>query len=116
MKLWIDAHLSPSLAPWLESAFGIRAAHLRSLGLRDAQDSAIFFAAREADVAVLTKDRDFVQLVERFGPPPRILWVTCGNTSNERMREVLAKSLPAALTLLAGGEPFVELRDGPERA
>jgi predicted nuclease of predicted toxin-antitoxin system len=115
VKLWIDAHLSPSLAPWLESAFGIEASHLRSLGLRDAQDPAIFFAAREADAAMLTKDHDFVQLVERFGPPPRILWVTCGNTSNERMREVLALALPAALRLLADGEAFVELRDRPGR-
>jgi predicted nuclease of predicted toxin-antitoxin system len=37
----------------------------------------------------MTKDSDFVDLVERLGPPPQIIWLTCGNTSNLRLREIL---------------------------
>jgi predicted nuclease of predicted toxin-antitoxin system len=59
----------------------------------------------------LTKDRDFVLLVERFGPPPQVVWITCGNTSNERLRKVLAASFPQALELLRRGEPVVEISD-----
>jgi predicted nuclease of predicted toxin-antitoxin system len=44
--VWTDAHLSPALAPWLGDAFGVEAAPLRELGLRDAEDTAIFAAAR----------------------------------------------------------------------
>jgi len=59
----------------------------------------------------VTKDRDFVDLLEIYGPPPKVLWVTCGNTSNARMKSVLAKEFPSALELLNGGESLVELTD-----
>ena len=42
VRLWIDAHLSPALASWLQATFGIDAAPLRDLGLRDAEDAEIF--------------------------------------------------------------------------
>jgi hypothetical protein len=32
----------------------------------------------------MTKDRDFVEMLQRLGPPPKVAWVTCGNTSNAR--------------------------------
>ena len=50
-------------------------------------------------------------LFERLGPPPQVLWVTCGNTSNARLREILTKSLPPAIELLQQGEPLVEISD-----
>ena len=71
----------------------------------------IFKAARTAGVVVMSKDEDFRLLAERLGPPPQILWITCGNTSNARLREILTKSLPAAIDLLRRGEPLVEISD-----
>jgi predicted nuclease of predicted toxin-antitoxin system len=79
--------------------------------LRDAEDADIFGEARIAEVVVLTKDGDFVDLVQRFGTPPQILWLTCGNTSNARLREILAGALPEAICLLDSGEPVVEISD-----
>jgi len=111
MILWIDAQLSPHLAPWITEAVGIEAYSARWLGYRDASDEEIFSAARKADVVVLTKDRDFPVLLERYGPPPRVIWVTMSNTSSARMREVFQRLLPAALELLSQGEPLVELSD-----
>ena len=109
MILWIDAQLSPALAPWIASEFGAEAFSVRYLGLRDAADGEIFRAAREASAVVMTKDGDFVQLLDIHGPPPQVLWVTLGNTSNARMREVLRRTLPRAMELLAAGEPLVEI-------
>jgi predicted nuclease of predicted toxin-antitoxin system len=57
----------------------------------------------------MTKDSDFVSLLERFGPPPQVLWVTCGNTSNLRLKEILTSTLPKALELLNSGEKLVEI-------
>jgi len=108
---WIDAQLSPALARWIRETFQIEAHAVRDLGLRNAKDLVIFKAAREAGVVVMSKDEDFRLLVERLGPPPQILWVTCGNTSNARLREILAKSLPAAMELLRRGESLVEISD-----
>ena len=75
------------------------------------KDPEIFNAAREAQVVVLTKDADFSLLLERLGPPPQVLWVRCGNTSNMYLRKVLAATLPSAFQLLAAGEPLVEITD-----
>jgi len=73
MKLWVDAQLSPHLAPWLTERFGIDARSVYWLGYQDASDEAIFSAAREADAIVMTKDRDFPDMVDRHGPPPRVI-------------------------------------------
>lgn len=109
MKLWIDAQLSPAIADWIGSAFGFDAKAVRDLGLRDAEDGEIFAAASTADACVITKDRDFVQLLDRFGPPPQIIWLTCGNTSNSRLKEILKVSLEHAVELLETGESLVEI-------
>jgi len=53
--------------------------------------------AREAKAVVMSKDEDFRRLVDRLGAPPQVLWVTCGNTSNARLREILQQGLPAAI-------------------
>jgi predicted nuclease of predicted toxin-antitoxin system len=109
--LWIDAQLSPALAHWISETFGVVAHAVRDLGLREARDLVIFHAAREAGAVVMSKDSDFVLLLEQFGPPPQVLWVTCGNTSNARMREILLKSFPEAIARLEQGEPLVEISD-----
>lgn len=113
MILWIDAQLSPSLAPWITAELGVQAYSVKRLGLRDATDGEIFDAARRSSAVVMTKDADFARLLEERGPPPQVLWVTLGNTSNSRMREVLQRSLPAAVRLLSGGEALVEIGGGP---
>jgi len=109
--LWIDAQLSPDLAPWIEENFGVTARPIRDLGLLGAKDKEIFEAARDEGAVVVTKDRDFVTLVERLGAPPHILWVTCGNTSNARLKEIFRQTLAAALDLVRDGEPLVEISD-----
>lgn len=100
MIIWIDAQLSPSIADWIGENFEFEAFALRSLGLRDADDIEIFNAARKSDAIVLTKDKDFVDLLDRYGPPPKIIWLTCGNTSNLRLRQILDQRLIDALAVL----------------
>jgi predicted nuclease of predicted toxin-antitoxin system len=109
--LWVDAQLSPSLAPWITQEFGIESASARFLGFINAGDKQIFAAAREANAVVLTKDVDFVSLLRRLGPPPSVLWLRCGNTSNAHVRIVLRRSLPKALNLISAGEALVEIVD-----
>jgi predicted nuclease of predicted toxin-antitoxin system len=109
MTIWIDAHLSPGIAGWITRTFGLNALALRDVGLRDAEDLDIFAAAKAQGVILMTKDSDFVDLVERLGPPPHIIWLTCENTSDARLREILNGSLLEALELLRTGETLVEI-------
>jgi len=109
---WLDAQLPPSLAAWLASNYDVSAVAVRDLGLRDAEDRAIFDEARaRRDVVIVSKDSDFADLVARYGTPPRVLWVTCGNLSNKRLQQVFGTLLPDALKLLAAGEAVVEIGD-----
>jgi predicted nuclease of predicted toxin-antitoxin system len=90
--------------------FGITAKPLRDLGLRAAEDAILRTAAREAGVVFVTKDADFEERVRRFGPPPHVLWLTCGNTSEARLKEILEGRLETALALIRSGEPLVEIQ------
>ncbi|MBE9262535.1 DUF5615 family PIN-like protein [Microcystis sp. LEGE 00066] len=109
MTIWVDAHLSPAIATWISTTLEIEVVALRDLGLRDAEDTEIFQVAKAQRAILMTKDSDFVDLVERLGSPPQIIWLTCGNTSNARLREILSETLPRALELLAAGETLVEI-------
>lgn len=108
MTIWVDAQLSPAIAEWISINFSVPAMALRDLGLRDATDQAIFFAARRASAILMTKDSDFLRLLDELGSPPKIIWLTCGNTSNARLRQILTKTLPRALSLLQS-EQLVEI-------
>ena len=111
MIIWVDAQLSPALAPWLKNTFGVEAFSLRYLNMVRTKDRAIFNAARDAGAVVMTKDEDFVLLQAQLGPPPQILWVRCGNTSNAYLRRVLQETFLPACELIERGEPLVEITD-----
>ena len=121
--VWISVHtstLKPTVAAnaiseaaeaqWAE--FDLDAVHIESLGLHDASDPAIFAAARldGANLALLTKDEDFVKLLERNGPPPQVVWMRCGNIANRELKDLLLQVWPRTAALLAAGEPLVEVR------
>jgi predicted nuclease of predicted toxin-antitoxin system len=110
MTIWLNAHLSPAIAAWITATFGIAAIAVRDLGLRESEDPEIFEAAKAAgEIVVMTKDRDFIELVEQYGSPPQVIWLTCGNTSNDRLKEILIATLPNAIELLRSGESIVEI-------
>ena len=109
MTIRVDAQMSPAIAAWMSSNFSVSAVAIRDLGLRDAKDEEIFQAARRADAIVMTKDSDFVLLLDRLDVPPQVIWMTCGNTSTARLKEILMNTLPKSLELLKSGERLVEI-------
>ena len=109
MTIWVDAQLSPAISNWIAKEFSISVSAVREIGLRNSTDKEIFLAAREASVVVMTKDSDFLRLQRELGTPPQVIWLTCGNTSNENLKQILAKTLPKALKLLKAGEMIVEI-------
>ena len=111
LRVWVDAQLPPVLARWLGEVPDIEATHTFELGLLGASDATIFAAAREAGAVVVTKDADFVELVDRRGPPPQVVWVTTGNVTNAALRALVAAAWTRAVELLRAGEPLVELGD-----
>ena len=91
MTIWIDAQISPEISNWIKEEFSIECFPVRSLNLLKAKDSEIFFKAKTESVILMTKDSDFVNLLEKYGPPPKLIWITSGNTSNNMLKEILKK-------------------------
>jgi predicted nuclease of predicted toxin-antitoxin system len=110
--VWVDAQLPPSLARHLQSVHRTDAVHVEEIGLLRARDTAIFAAARKAErsVVLLSKDDDFPKLLGQHGPPPRVIWVRCGNVRNRELRRIVSEAWADAIALLEAGEPLVEIR------
>lgn len=100
MIIILDAHISPSLAVWVKESFSIDCFSATFLGLRESNDKTIFLEAKKQNAIVMTKDDDFVKLLEQLGSPPKIIWLTCGNTSKQRLKEIFEQHLLNALKLL----------------
>ena len=108
-EIWIDAQLPPSLAIHITRNFPVKAIHLYELSLHTASDTSVFKkAAKSAGVIILTKDEDFVELINRHKSPPKIIWLTIGNCSNARLKEFILKNLNDALKALENDD-LVEL-------
>jgi predicted nuclease of predicted toxin-antitoxin system len=75
-----------------------------------ASDREIFAAASRPGIIVVTKDSDFVLLLQQRGPPPQVVWVRSGNTTNRELRRMVLGSWEEAVALLAAGESLVEIR------
>ena len=101
---WIDAQLSPGLATWLRAVLSVDAYAVGDPCLRDAEDHVIFDRARTDFAIVVTKDRDCEEMVIRRGPPPQIVWLTCGNTSNADLHGILSEAWPRASAVVIGGQ------------
>jgi predicted nuclease of predicted toxin-antitoxin system len=115
VRLWLDNQLPPALAAWMRTTLSVDCVPVRDLNLHRASDLEIFKAARDADVIVMTKDVDFVELLDQHGGPPQVILVTCGNTSNARLRHLVETAWSTILPMLVRGEVLVELSDQTER-
>ena len=108
--IWLDAQLPPSLATWIEENFKIKCKPVRDLGLRDSADFNIFQQAKLANAIVMTKDKDFVELLYTHKAPPKVIWLTCGNTSKDKLKELLNLHLNQTLRMLELGHDLVEIQ------
>lgn len=108
-EIWIDANLPPSLAKWITHSLGHAAYSFAFLGALTSNDFSVFQNAKARNnIIILTKDEDYVSLVEKYGPPPKIIWVTIGNCSKEKLKELIMSKMPSAIDML-NESPIVEL-------
>jgi len=109
MRFLVDAQLPPALARFLESR-GHEAKAAREVGLREAEDLALWNFALAGGWVVVTKDEDFADRVLRSQTAPQVLWLRIGNSTNRVLLAWLEPLLPAAIKDLESGHRLVELR------
>ena len=93
MKLLFDNNLSPSLARSFAAIFR-DSTHCADVGLREANDVAVWTFAKENAFTLVTKDSDFNALVTLRGFPPRVIWVRRPNCSTGEIEALLRQSIP----------------------
>lgn len=62
---------------------------MRLLGLAEAEDRIIWDYARNHDFVLVTQDGDFADLALLFGPPPKVVWLRCGNQPTATIEKLL---------------------------
>ena len=107
-RFLVDAQLPPALARWLTEK-GHRADHVSDLGLATATDLAIWNVARDLEAAIITKDKDFVQLRALSSEGPSIVWVRLTNTARNVLISWFEKTLPHVISALDRGETLIEM-------
>jgi predicted nuclease of predicted toxin-antitoxin system len=90
VKLLLDVNLSFRLLRRLEPAFpGSR--HVDGIALPNRTDHAIWDYAGFHGFVIASKDNDFRQLSFLKGPPPKVIWLSVGNTGTDVIGDLLLR-------------------------
>jgi predicted nuclease of predicted toxin-antitoxin system len=94
MKILLDANISWKLVNSLKPIFG-DCAHVDFIGLNvPAEDIDIWNYARDNGYIIITKDNDFVDLLELNGYPPKVVLLKTGNNNSHALMELLINIKP----------------------
>jgi predicted nuclease of predicted toxin-antitoxin system len=92
MKLLLDANISWKLINNLTPVFG-ECAHVDLIGIDvPAKDREIWNYAKKNDFIIITKDNDFVDLLEFNGFPPKVVLLKSGNSNSKSLAQILIRA------------------------
>ncbi|WP_075996271.1 DUF5615 family PIN-like protein [Salaquimonas pukyongi] len=90
--LLLDQNLPWRLVGHLSDRFPATV-HVNDVGLSRASDIEIWKYARKRKLCITSKDADFRQMSFLNGAPPKVLWLNCGNSSTEEIKELLDRNV-----------------------
>ena len=90
MKLLFDQNLSFKLCRLLSDVFP-DSSQVRLDGLADAEDSVIWQTAGTKGFVMVSQDSDFADMAALYGPPPKVIWLRCGNQPTQEIESLLRK-------------------------
>lgn len=90
MKLLFDENVSPRLTQMLSGVFP-ECSHVRSAGLRGAEDRQIWEYARREGFTIVSKDTDFRERSYVEGAPPKVVWLDVGNAGTQAIEGLLRR-------------------------
>ena len=94
MKLLFDQNLSFKRCPLVSDLFP-GSAQTGALGLAQADDRAVWAAARTDGFTLVSLDADFAEMAALNGPPPKVLWLRCGNQPTVFVADLLRRRAEA---------------------
>jgi predicted nuclease of predicted toxin-antitoxin system len=99
LKLLFDNNLSIKLPSAVVALFP-ESKHVSDLAFESRSDRSIFDFAGKNGFTIVTKDKDFYHLVNTLGPPPKIVWLSVGNCTNEKVLEILSRHQPQVVDFI----------------
>jgi len=90
MKLLFDQNLSFKLCEQLADLFP-DSPQARLAGLAEADDRALWQHAKTNNFTLVSQDSDFADMATLFGPPPKVIWLRCGNQPAAAVEKLLRR-------------------------
>jgi predicted nuclease of predicted toxin-antitoxin system len=94
MKLLFDQNLSFKLCRVLSDLFP-GSTQVQLVGLSDASDRAVWDYARANAFMLVSLDSDFAEMAALQGPPPKVIWLRCGNQTTAMLESLLRRHADA---------------------
>jgi predicted nuclease of predicted toxin-antitoxin system len=95
MKLLFDQNLSFKLCRALADLFP-SSTQVRLVGLAAATDVGLWDYAKAHGYTLVSLDSDFADMAALLGPPPKVIWLRCGNQPTGTV-EALIRTHAAAI-------------------
>jgi predicted nuclease of predicted toxin-antitoxin system len=109
MKLLFDQNISFRIMNLLPANFA-NCRHVRSVGLNDCDDPAIWQFAKNNGFTVVTFDTDFIDIANHKGFPPKIIRLRTGNLTTAEIAERLLFNFSTITTFILYSEKcFLEI-------
>jgi len=108
VKFLIDNQLPKALAEYLSNRG--HDCHVLDAGLADASDISICRYAEAEERILITKDEDFLYLVNRPKSAIRLVWVRLGNCRKTALLAAFDRFWPTIESCFAAGDRVIEIR------
>jgi predicted nuclease of predicted toxin-antitoxin system len=69
--------------------------HVVIVGLEKADDRAVWRPAAANDFLLVSLDGDFAEMAALLGPPPKVIWLRCGNQPTRTIENLLRRHADA---------------------
>jgi predicted nuclease of predicted toxin-antitoxin system len=112
MKLLLDANISWRLCAPLSEQFGV-CNHVNKIALvPPAKDSEIWEYAKENGYIIVTHDFDFINLLDAYGYPPKVILLKTGNINSKNTLEILLRAKQSIIDLHQNDYGLLEIMKG----
>jgi len=88
MRLLLDENISLKLVKFLQNDFP-GSSHLSFLDMQGSTDTQIWEFAKQDDYIIVSKDNDFRQRSFLLGFPPKVIWLSIGNSGINEIKSLL---------------------------
>lgn len=108
MSFLFDNNLSVKLPKSLKDFFP-GSFHVFEIGMQNMPDIEIWNYAKEKNLTIVTKDRDFYYLSSIYGSPPKVIWLLLGNCKIEDVVNVFMQNQKEILHFIRTNKDLLTL-------